>query len=458
MKISYNWLKDYVNVNLPAIEVADLLTHVGLEVENITQYKSAKGELEGLMIGMVVSLEKHPNADKLSVAKVTVGDATDLQIVCGAANVAAGQKVIVAIEGTLLHPFEGNPFQIKKSKIRGLDSEGMICAEDEIGLSANHSGIIVLPNDAPTGMWVKDYMAIDSDHIFEIGLTPNRGDAMSHIGVARDLAASIRAKGDLDVELTMPLVHNFSIEERSAKLNVQVENTTACPRFSGVVISGISVRESPEWISNKLKSVGLRQINNIVDVTNFVMLECGQPLHAYDLDEVEGGQIVIRTMEEGTTFKTLDEKEVKLRGNDLMVCSTAEPLGIAGVFGGMKSGVKASTTTIFLESACWNPKWIRRTSTQHNLKTDAAAHFEKGTDPNGNIYALKRAALLIMELAGGKISSEIVDIYPEKTEEKIISLTWEKLNRIAGIEISRNVAAEILTSLSFTVNSFNDQQ
>jgi phenylalanyl-tRNA synthetase beta chain len=458
MKISYNWLKDYIDVNLPASEAADLLTHVGLEVENISTYETAQSKLEGLMIGKVMSAEKHPNADKLSVTKVDVGNVTELQIVCGATNVGAGQKVIVALQGTLLHPFEGKPFKIKKSKIRGVESEGMICAEDEIGLSSSHSGIMVLPDEAPIGMWARDFMKVRSDDILEIGLTPNRGDAMSHIGVARDLIASLRAKGNLEVKLKLPSVDEFSIEESPAKINVQVEDAIACPRFSGVVISGITVGESPEWLVNKLKSVGLRPINNIVDVTNFVMLEGGQPLHAYDFDEIEGCQIVVKTMPEGTIFKTLDDKEVKLRNNDLMVCSAVKPMGIAGIYGGISSGVKASTTRIFLESACWNPKWIRRTSTHHNLKTDAAAHFEKGTDPNGTIYALKRAALLIQHLAGGKISSELVDIVGKKSDEKIITLSWEKLNRISGIEIPKEVVAEILMSLSFTIISANEHQ
>lgn len=465
MNISYNWLKDYLDFSLTPEETGEILTNVGLEVEAIEKFESVKGGLEGLKIGLVKSVEKHPDADKLSVTKVTVGDEVDLQIVCGAPNVAAGQKVIVATDGTLLHPFNGEPFKIKKTKIRGVASEGMICAEDEIGLSEDHGGILILPDQARVGSWAKDFLKVETDYIFQVGLTPNRGDATSHIGVARDLAAYLSASGKENATLKIPSVENFAVAEKSVAIEVTVENQEACPRFSGVSLTGITIQESPEWLKNKLKAVGLRPINNIVDITNFVMWECGQPLHAYDATEISGGKVIVKTLPGGTPFRTLDDKEVKLREIDLMVCTQGEEGGdsakamcIAGVYGGIQSGVKESTKAIFLEAAHWNPKWIRRTSTFHNLRTDAASRFEKGTDPNGTIYALKRASSLMKELAGAVVSSDIVDVYPLPAQENIIILSWEKLNRIAGITVPENIAVRILESLSFTVISSDDVQ
>ncbi|MEO6166531.1 MAG: phenylalanine--tRNA ligase subunit beta [Chitinophagales bacterium] len=461
MNISYNWLKEYLDFNLTPEAAGERLTQTGLEVEAIEKFESVKGGLEGLTIGYVNSVEKHPDADKLSVTKVDVGTGGQLQIVCGATNVAAGQKVIVAQEGTMLHPFSGESFKIKKTKIRGIVSEGMICAEDEIGLSEDHGGIMVLDNNAPIGIAAKDYLNVSTDYIFQIGLTPNRGDAMSHIGVARDLAASHHE----NLSLKIPSVENFLVSNYLLPMEVVVENTEACPRFSGITISGITVRESPEWVKVKLKAIGLRPINNIVDITNFVMNECGQPLHAYDTTEIVGGRIVVKTVDQDTAFRTLDDKEIKLRNTDLMVCSGSEksnevplPMCIAGVYGGLKSGVKETTTSIFLEAACWNPTWIRRTATFHNLRTDAASRFEKGIDPNGNIYALKRAALLIGELAGGMVSSDIIDVYPLPVTGRQITLTWEKLNRIAGIEIPKQIAILILKALSFGIIMEDDLQ
>ncbi|MGB3076914.1 MAG: phenylalanine--tRNA ligase subunit beta [Chitinophagales bacterium] len=465
MTISYNWLRDYLDTKLSPEEAGERLTQTGLEVEAIEKFESVKGGLEGLIIGCVTAVEKHPDADKLSVTKVDVGTGTDLQIVCGAANVGAGQKVIVATEGTLLHPFSGEAFKIRKTKIRGVASEGMICAEDEIGLGEDHSGIMILDAAAPVGISAREFLNVTSDNIIQIGLTPNRGDATSHIGVARDLAAALSAEQMEIVPLNIPSVENFSVADQSLQMEVTVENTEACPRFSGLTISGIVVKESPGWLKNKLKSIGLRPINNIVDITNFVMHECGQPLHAYDAKEIAGKKMVVKTLPQDTTFRTLDDKEIKLRAIDLMVCCQGEnkddsilPMCIAGVYGGIKSGVKDATTSLFLEAACWNPKWIRRTSTFHNLRTDAASRFEKGVDPNGNIYALKRAALLIVELAGGKISSEIIDVYPIPVKEKQIVLTWEKLNRLAGIEISKSVTKNILKALSFKIESEDELQ
>lgn len=463
MIISYNWLKDYLDTDLSAEEAGERLTQTGLEVESIEVFESVKGGLAGLTIGQVISVEKHPDADKLSVTQVDVGTEDKLQIVCGAANVRPGQKVIVATAGTLLHPFEGEPFKIKKAKIRGVASEGMICAEDEIGLSANHEGIMVLDDTAPVGTPAQSFLQVITDEIIQIGLTPNRGDATSHIGVARDLAAQLTIERDQSVPLKIPSVEEFAVSDQSLPISVTVENTEACLRFSGLTITGIRVGPSPAWLQNKLKAIGLRPINNIVDITNFVMYECGQPLHAYDAAEVKGQHIIVRTLPAGTPFRTLDDKEIKLRPIDLMVCCAGIndhqepiPMCMAGVYGGLHSGVKDTTTAVFLEAACWNPKWIRRTATYHNLRTDAASRFEKGVDPDGNIYALKRAALLIAELSGGRISAEITDVYPHPVLKEKITVTWEKLNRIAGTEVPQAAVKKILEALSFSILSADD--
>lgn len=464
MIISYNWLKDYLDTDLSAEAAGERLTQTGLEVESIDKFESVKGGLAGLIIGQVVSVEKHPDADKLSITRVDIGSGNNLQIVCGAANVRSGQKVIVATEGTVLHPFSGEPFRIKKAKIRGIASEGMICAEDEIGLSADHSGIMVLDSLAPVGTLAQAFFEVVTDDVIQIGLTPNRGDATSHIGVARDLAAALSVESEKRIPLKIPSVANFTVTDHVLPVAVVIENSEACLRFSGLAITGIRIKQSPQWLQNKLKAIGLRPINNIVDITNFVMYECGQPLHAYDADEVCGKKIIVRTLAPDTPFRTLDDKEIKLRSIDLMVCCegiadslSPSPMCLAGVYGGLSSGVKETTTSIFLEAACWNPKWIRRTATFHNLRTDAASRFEKGVDPDGNIYALKRAALLMAELTGGHISSEIVDVYPHPVSRQEISLTWEKLDRIAGIEIPKSVAKKILETLSFSIQSEDDQ-
>ncbi|HYV93188.1 MAG TPA: phenylalanine--tRNA ligase subunit beta [Chitinophagales bacterium] len=458
MKISYNWLKEYLDFNLSPGEAGDILTNVGLEVDEISKWESVKGGYEGLKIGVVKEVQKHSDADKLTITKVNIGDATDLQIICGAPNVAAGQKVIVATDGVMLYPFSGDPFKIRKTKIRGVESEGMICAEDEIGLSDDHGGIMVLPEDAEVGTLVKDFLKVETDFIFEIGLTPNRGDAMSQVGVARDLASYLKTNRNGNASLRFPDVSKFSVADHSMPIEVIVENTEACPRYSGVTISGIEVKESPEWLRNRIKAVGLRPINNIVDITNFVMYECGQPLHAFDADQISGKKIIVKTLAENSVFKTLDDKEIRLSANDLMICDAKEGLCIAGVYGGIKSGVKETTTAIFLESACFNPKFIRRTSTKHLLRTDAAIRFEKGTDPNNTVFALKRASVLICETCGGKISSGIVDVYPMPVKEKIILLPWEKLNRVAGIEIQKDDARNILQALQFKILSEDPEQ
>ncbi|MCY7409904.1 MAG: phenylalanine--tRNA ligase subunit beta [Chitinophagales bacterium] len=458
MKISYNWLKDYLDFNATAEEVGDMLTSVGLEVEGIEKWESVKGGLEGLKIGLVKSVEKHADADKLSVTKVNVGGNEDLQIVCGAPNVSAGQKVIVATDGVIIHPLVGESFKIKKTKIRGAESNGMICAQDEIGLGNDHAGIMVLNENAVVGSLAKDYFNVTSDYIFEIGLTPNRGDAMNHIGVARDLAAYLKSNKNENKSLKIPYTKSFSVHDHDLPIEVVVENAEACIRYSAVTISNITVKESPDWLKQKLNSIGLKPINNIVDITNFVMWECGQPLHAFDADEIAGRKVIVKTVSDGTVFKTLDEKEIKLAANDLMICNAEAGMCIAGVYGGINSGVKNSTQNIFLESACFHPTFIRRTSTRHKLRTDAATHFEKGTDPNGTLYALQRAALLICELGGGKISSEVIDVYPLKVSEKIISLTWEKLNRIAGTAIPVEDAKNIVEALQFKIIDVDEKQ
>jgi phenylalanyl-tRNA synthetase beta chain len=458
MKISFNWLKEYLDFNLSAEQTADILTNIGLEVERTEKWESVKGSLEGLVIGRVNEVSKHPDADKLTVTKVDTGGAGDLQIVCGAPNVAAGQKVIVAVEGTVLHPFEGESFKIKKTKIRGVESNGMICSEDEIGLSNDHSGIRILPDDAPVGMPVNEYLKVAHDVIFEIGLTPNRSDAMSHLGVARDLAAWLHAIDGSTAVLKMPDTGAFSIDDHSLTISVEVENTEACPRYSAITLTGVTVAESPEWLKQKLTAVGMRPINNVVDITNFVMLEGGQPLHAFDADEVKGKKVIVKTLAGGTPFRTLDNKEVKLAADDLMICHAEEGMCIAGVYGGLHSGVKDSTKSIFLESACFSPSFIRRTSTRHQLRTDAATRFEKGTDPGQTVTVLKRTAQLIREICGGKISSDIIDIYSESAKAKVISLMWEKLNRVSGIEFPKETAAKILAALQFTILPQDEQK
>lgn len=453
MKISYNWLKQYIDLAISVEETAKLLTDCGLEVESFEKFQSVKGGLDGLVIGEVKEKEKHPDADRLSVTKVDAGTGELLNIVCGAPNVEAGQKVVVATIGATLYPSEGEPFQIKKSKIRGAASEGMICAEDEIGLGKSHDGIIVLDSSAKVGTPAKEYFGITDDYVLEIGLTPNRSDATSHIGVTRDLATAINRGENQNAGSKMPSIENFSVENEDLKIEIIVENTEACPRYSGLTISGVEVKPSPDWLQTRLKSIGLKPINNIVDATNFVLHELGQPLHAFDADKITGGKVIVKTMPQGSKFTTLDEVEHELSENDLMICNAEEGMCIAGVFGGIKSGITETTKNIFLESAYFNPVSIRKTSRLHGLKTDASFRFERGVDPNITVYALKRAAMLIKEIAGGKISSNVTDVYPKKIENFNIDFSYANCERLIGKALPKETIKNILRDLQIEIAS-----
>lgn len=454
MKISYNWLKTLIQTEMTAEQAAELLTASGLEVEGMETFESIPGGLNGIVIGEVLEKEKHPDADRLSLTKVNIGTGEPLSIVCGAPNVAAGQKVLVATVGAKLYPTEGEPFEIKKSKIRGAASEGMICAEDEIGLGKSHDGILVLPADVAVGMPAADYFKIENDVVFEIGLTPNRSDAASHYGVARDLSAILNIhQPENYAEAKIIGIHELPPATGLNPVEVVVENAEACQRYSGLVISGITVSESPQWLQNRLKAIGLRPINNIVDVTNFVLHELGQPLHAFDLEKIKDHKIIVKTVASGTSFKTLDGVERKLFDNDLMICNTEEPMCIAGVFGGLESGVTNDTKAIFLESAYFDPGFVRRTAKQHGLKTDSSFRFERGTDPEMTITALNRAANLILELAGGVVSMEIVDVYPEKLEPYKIGFSYKNCQALIGKEIDTAIIKKIILSLGITIQS-----
>ncbi|HLP49291.1 MAG TPA: phenylalanine--tRNA ligase subunit beta [Chitinophagales bacterium] len=451
MKISYNWLKNYVDFNLTPKDLGEVLTGVGLEVEDVTPFETIQGGLEGVVIGEVKECAKHPDADKLSVTKVDVGTGELLQIVCGAPNVAAGQKVVVALVGSTLYPSGGEKLQIKKAKIRGVESFGMICAEDEIGLNDNHAGIMVLEPAAVVGTKAADYFKIESDFVLEIGLTPNRGDANSHIGVARDVAAALNVAYKAKVNFTKPDTSNFKVANTELTIAVDVLDAQACPRYSGVTISGITVAESPDWLKNKLKAIGVRSINNVVDITNYVLHEYGQPLHAFDAAKIRGGKVVVKKLAEGTVFKTLDDKDVKLSANDLMICDAEGGMCIAGVFGGADSGVTNATTSIFLESAYFAATGIRKTGTRLNLRTDAAMHFEKGTDPNITVEALKRAAVMICEICGGSVSSEIIDIYPQPVEGWKFTVSYDRILKLAGFAIEKETIKQILNHLEIKI-------
>jgi phenylalanyl-tRNA synthetase beta chain len=453
MKISYNWLKDYIKTDLTAEKTADLLTNAGLEVEEIHTVESVRGGLEGLVIGQVKTVDKHPDADKLKVTTVDIGKAEPLQIVCGAPNVAVGQKVVVALAATTIYPILGEPVKIKNSKIRGVESFGMICAQDEIGLGTDHAGIIVLPENVnvAVGSLAKDFYKIESDFVFDIGLTPNRSDAMSHIGVARDLCAVLKVRENITSEVVVPSVENFNNDDESLVIDVSVDDAKACTRYSGITISEITIATSPQWLQNKLKAIGLRPLNNVVDITNYVMHECGQPLHAFDANEITGNKVIVKFLPAGAEFQTLDEQKRKLDAADLMICNAKESMCIAGVFGGIHSGVKDSTKNVFLESATFNPSYVRRTSFRHNLRTEAAIRFEKGTDPNGTEWALKRAALLIKEICGGKISSDVIDFYPKPVLPKEIELFYKQLNTLSGTSIPAESVKTILTSLDYDI-------
>lgn len=456
MKISYNWLKEYLALDIEPTMVAEALTSAGLEVEDIIEYESVKGSLRGVVTGKVVECRRHPNADKLSLTKVDVGGPELLSIVCGAPNVAAGQTVLVATVGTTLYKGEES-FQIKQAKIRGELSEGMICAEDELGLGDSHDGIMVLDDKLAKGMPAAEIFNVVSDIVFEIGLTPNRADAASHLGVARDLMAVLNHRaGYRKYAIQLPDVGAFSIDETSLNIEVEVEDPIACPRYSGVSISGLKVGPSPEWLQNKLRAIGLRPINNVVDITNFVLFETGQPLHAFDAKAVKGNKVVVKKLPKDTPFVTLDGVERKLTGGDLMICNATEGMCIGGVFGGLHSGVTETTTAIFLESACFDPRTIRRTARHHDLHTDASFRFERGSDVNATIYALKRAALLMREICGGRIASEVKDVYPEPQKQAEVILDFDKLDRLAGQKIPASQTLSILEDLGFEILDKNE--
>ena len=451
MNISYNWLKEYINIDVTADELSKALTSIGLEVGSVEEVQTIKGGLEGLVIGEVLTCGVHENSDHLHVTTVNVGAGEPLQIVCGAPNVSAGQKVIVATVGTKL--FSGQEsFTIKRSKIRGVESLGMICAEDEIGIGTSHEGIIVLPSEAVVGTLAKNYYGIQNDTLLEVDITPNRIDAASHVGVARDLAAFFALK-DKSVKLTKPSVDAFTVQNTNLTIPVTVENTDACPRYSAVTISGVKVKESPDWLKNHLQIIGLRPINNIVDITNFVLHELGQPLHAFDADKIKGGKVIVKNMPEGSVFTTLDGVDRKLSGADLMICDSEDAMCIGGVFGGLYSGVSETTQNVFLESAYFNPVTIRKTARRHVLNTDASFRFERGCDPTNTIYVLKRCALLIQEIAGGQISSEIVDVYPNEVKPFEVELSLRKINTLIGKEIGKSNIETILGALEMKIVS-----
>jgi len=452
MKISYNWLKQYLNIDKDPEEISKILTNTGLEVEALEEYSSVKGGLKGCVIGEVKTKIKHPDADKLSLTTVDIGKEELLHIVCGAPNVEAGQKVIVATIGTTLYTSKGE-LELKKTKIRGEISEGMICAEDELGFGESHAGIMVLDPSVKTGTPAGEYFKIENDLVFEIGLTPNRADAMSHIGVARDLAAALTCIENKDYNITKPDLSNFKVENNSKKIDIVVEDAVACPRYAGITVSGIHVDDSPEWLKNRLKAVGLRPINNIVDITNFVLMETGQPLHAFDANHIFGNKVIVKKLAKGTKFATLDDAERELQAEDLMICNEKEGMCIAGVFGGAKSGVTIQTQDVFIESAYFDPVHVRKTSKYHGLKTDASFRFERGVDPNMILFALKRAAMLIKEIAGGTISSDIIDVYPTPIENFNVTIQYSNVDKLIGKSIDREIIKRILNSLEITILS-----
>ena len=457
MTISYKWLCEYLPDSILSSvnpeRLSSILTSIGLEVESLEKFEEIKGGLKGLVIGEVLDVAQHPNADKLRLTKVDIGNGEPLKIVCGAPNVAPGQKVIVASIGTTIYPVNGDPLTMKLAKIRGEESNGMICAEDEIGIGSSHAGIMVLPNDVKPGMAAADYFHPYEDWVYEIGLTPNHMDAMSHWGVARDVCAYLSHHDGKQVRAKLPASDLFKIDNNSVPVSVAVENTVGCPRYSGVSIANVSIKESPQWLQQKLKAIGLRPINNIVDITNFIQHETGQPLHAFDADEITGKKIVVQNLPEGTPFITLDEKERKLSKEDLMICDSKGGICIAGVFGGLHSGVTGSTKNIFLESACFDPVTIRKTSFRHNLRTDAATRFEKGTDISNTVTVLKRAASMIKEICGGEIASEIIDVYPQPKEKIQVGLKYAYLKKLSGKSYQPVAVKNILTGLGFEIIS-----
>lgn len=455
MKISYNWLKQFVNIDWSPEKTGELLTDLGLEVEGIEAYQSVKGGLEGIIVGEVLTCVQHSNADRLKVTTVDIGTDKPLQIVCGAPNVTAGQKVPVATIGTTLFTDEGVAWTIKKGKIRGEESQGMICAEDEIGLGKSHDGIMVMDAHLKPGTLVSTVFNVENDQVFEIGLTPNRADAMSHYGTARDIKAGLIQK-EMNVELITPSVSAFQVDNRTLKIGVVVEDKTLAPRYCGITLSNLKVEASPIWLQNRLKAIGITPKNNIVDVTNYVLHELGQPLHAFDAAKITGNKIIVKTLPKSTKFKTLDGIERELHEEDLMICDAEKPMCIAGVFGGFDSGVTLQTTSIFLESAYFNPISVRKSAKRHAMNTDASFRFERGIDPNITEYALKRAALLIHEIAGGQITSDIVDIYPKKIENFQVRLSFENTTKLIGEEIPDEIIKRILMSLDIKINSVTE--
>lgn len=455
MNISYNWLKDYLEFDLTPIETADALTSIGLETGSVDEIQTIKGGLEGLIIGEVITCKEHPNSDHLHLTTVNIGEGDPLKIVCGAPNVAAGQKVVVATVGSKLY-FGNEEIIIKRSKIRGEESFGMICAEDEIGIGTSHDGIIVLPQDVEVGTPAKEYYNIKSDWVLEVDITPNRVDGASHFGVARDLAAWLQQAGK-PYKLTKPSVDNFKVDTSNGGIDVIVENIEACPRYSGLTIRGIEVKESPQWLKDKLTIIGLRPINNIVDITNFILHETGHPMHAFDAAYIKD-EVIVRTLPDKTKFTTLDEQEHELSENDLMICNSEEGMCIAGVFGGLKSGVTNSTTDVFLESAYFNPTWVRKTARRHSLNTDSSFRFERGADPNNTVYVLKRAAILIKELAGGTIEGDIRDIYPNPVEKYKVALSYDRANKLIGKELPKVTIKNILQSLELDIENESSRE
>ncbi|MGI8636921.1 MAG: phenylalanine--tRNA ligase subunit beta [Segetibacter sp.] len=451
MTISYKWLSEYLPEEIEPQKLSNILTSIGLEVESLETFESVKGGLQGVITGDILEVVQHPNADKLKLTKVDIGEAEPLKIVCGAANVAVGQKVLVATIGSTIYPLNDQPITIKPAKIRGEESQGMICAEDEIGLGTSHAGIMVLSNEVAVGTKAADYFKPYVDSIFEIGLTPNRMDAMSHLGVAKDVCAYLTHHNQRDVKPKSPFTNTFKADTHSLPIKVVIENTEACKRYSGVTISGVTVEESPRWLQDKLTAIGQRPINNIVDITNFILHETGQPLHAFDVAAIKGGAIIVKNLPQDSSFLTLDEKERKLESTDLMICNGEEAMCIAGVFGGAESGVKNETKNIFLESACFDATSIRRTSFRHGLRTEAAARFEKGVDISNVVNVLKRAAILIKQVAGGEISSDIIDVYPAPQDKTHVAIKYHYLKKLSGKNYHRDAIKRILTSLGFEI-------
>ena len=453
MTISYKWLSEYLPVELEPKKLSTILTSIGLEVESLEFYESIKGSLKGIVIGQVMACEQHPNADKLKITKVDIGNGGNpLTIVCGASNVAIGQKVLIATIGTTIYPINGDAITMKTAKIRGEESQGMICADDEIGLGTSHDGILVLPNDAETGTTATDYFKPYQDWIFEIGLTPNRMDAMSHLGVAKDVCAYLTHHTNIDTKPKTPFHSNFKSDNSTLPISILVENKNACKRYAGITLSGITVKGSPKWLKDKLMSIGQRPINNIVDITNYILHETGQPLHAFDVAAIKGSTVIVKNLPQDTPFTTLDEKERKLHKDDLIICNTeGEAMCIAGVFGGAKSGVSESTKDIFIECAWFDPISIRKTSFRHGLRTEAAARFEKGVDISNVINVIRRAALLVKEIAGGNISSDIIDVYPDPADKKQVAIKYHYLKKLSGKNYHPDAVRKILAGLDFEI-------